>query len=487
MWRPTIKHFLFTFLIFVVLVTVAFAPAVRPDYGRADDYVIVYSVQSGSLMSYLEIMWASGRIIPTAVSALMFAGINSVSALEFLRWVVTIEVALAGALCSFLTWSLSNTKSRPLHILMCLVPGVVVVSLPSIPNFVTWATFAPGMYVLPLSVLTGALIAFRSKILGVHWIPGGAFLVIITTFSYQSFAPLVVVPVALSLAVRWARRERVELRRLFISIVLVGISLVANMLCVLAIGGVGARRLSGHTLSERWSWLVREYLPRTVDLQVPWSWTSTRFSLLVLIVVLLVPLACGRRYLMASAAVIGCWIFVSGLLSLSELWASYRLVGPAQIALWGGASFVAVTAITSGSRTDLAVRLSIFPVILISVTSLVTAGMRAYDFAAVPNMTDWESTKCVAASNEAFDESYKLRLNHWWESRSPVHAYDEYGIVASSVKWALQNSFWLALREVHPAKQFPAIAPYEIVVVSPDEPQSAKMVSVSQKSCSPMR
>ena len=133
----------------------------------------------------------------------------------------------------------------------------------------------------------------------------------------------------------------------------------------------------------------------------------------------------------------------------TDLWASYRLLYPAQLAIWAGASVAAaVSLVDYGLKHTLIPRVAAGIFAVSSLFSLVVAEHRAFDYFAVPNSIDWESTRCVVANEGNASADSVLVVSDWYDTRSSVISYDEYGVIGSSVDWVLPYMVSLAQIEL---------------------------------------
>jgi hypothetical protein len=110
------------------------------------------------------------------------------------------------------------------------------------------------------------------------------------------------------------------------------------------------------------------------------------------------------------------------------------------MALWGGAAFGFVFATrTRNMRFILAAGL------LVGVFAIQQADQRAYNFIALPNHFDWETTKCEIERNPGINT---FVINESDVSRSRVFSYNEVGTIASNFDWVFELSIKMARSEL---------------------------------------
>jgi hypothetical protein len=253
-------------------------------------------------------------------------------------------------------------------------------------------------------------------------------LVFASAFSYQQFTPLAFLPVGMWLAVQFVSGKKTQFPRAGLIVGFILLSLMANAALVFIIGDGAQERVLGGTLNERVRWFVGTYIPRTIDLSIPATRETGMLSLLLLVLVMLFPMILGIRYLAFT---------VSGITA----WASYRLVHPAQIALWTSAAFGMVFFLCQLNRKSIAVFTAIGALLLIFQSQ-----DRAWRFVALPNHGDWTTTQCLILQNPNVNT---FVVGEWNSSNSTVHSYDEYGMVPSNFDWTHDLSVRTARRELN--------------------------------------
>lgn len=450
----------------IVIGTLALGPSVTSHYGRLDDFAWAFDNAAGGASTHIQAWVNSGRLLPAIVAAALGDIPGSVSDLVLLRGIATLMLSVGAGLIGLLVLRLQPTRTHAATVLAILVAAFVL-SLPSIPAISTWAVLAGSSAAFPLALGAG-WIATLARLPLFPWWVWSPLLILAAAFTYQHVAPIAVLPVLLWQAAQFARGRALQLRRIAIVAASVVVSLFANAVYLRAVGSTSLNRVEGYSLTERAQWFVTEYLPRTVDLAVPWSHQSALLSSFLLLFFLLAPLVIGLRALMLSVAVILSWLFTAAFVLPTELWASYRLISAAQVVLWGGSAVVLAMSILALSRQMVRNALAgLAAVTALCAVSL--SGVRAYVYFAEPNAADWAAVVCALRQDR---NPMDLRLNPYTATTSPLLAYDEYGMIGSSVDWVLPYMVALAEHENAPREKVEEGRPQDFTILPavPNQP-----------------
>jgi len=218
-------------------------------------------------------------------------------------------------------------------------------------------------------------------------------------------------------------------------------SLLTNAVFVFLIGDGAQERVLGGTLNERVRWFVGTYIPRTIDVFIPATRETGMLSLLLLVIAMLTPVVLGIRYLAFMVSGVTAWAMCAVVAFPTQFWASYRLVHPAQIALWASAATGIFFVLVRLKRKSV-VSFAAICVLMLAYQSQ----SRAWHYVSWPNHNDWTSTKCLISKNKAVNT---FVVGEWNSSDSTVHSYDEYGMVPSNYDWAHDLSVRTARRELN--------------------------------------
>jgi hypothetical protein len=325
--------------------------------------------------------------------------------------------------------------------LAAILVGVISITTTSAPSAATWATLAGQMPTLPLALIGGIVGTTNRKYLHLPWWIISTGFILLSVFCYQQYAPLAVLPVCMWAAIQYVTNEEIRWKRIALVLLQTVGALGLNALYVFTFGDGAQDRVLRGSISTRIHWFIGSYIPRTIDIFIPNSLSSKIFSGLILLVLLLIPVLVNRRYIAFVFAAVLSWAACVAVALPAELWASYRLIHPAQIALWGGIAFGFVFAAKS-----LNLRFLFVAGLIAGLLAIWQADYRAYNFVAKPNHYDWESTKCQIRRNPQVNT---FVVNEWNVSNSPVYSYDEYGAIASNFDWVLTGSIRMARLEMN--------------------------------------
>jgi hypothetical protein len=227
------------------------------------------------------------------------------------------------------------------------------------------------------------------------WWSVSILLVFASAFSYQQFTPLAFLPVGMWLAVQFVSGKKTQLRRAGLIVGYIFVSLLTNAAVVFMIGDGAQERVLGGTLNERVRWFVGTYIPRTIDLSIPATRETGMLSLLLLVIVMLIPIIWGVRYLAFMVSGLTAWAMCAAVAFPTEFWASYRLVHPAQIALWASAAFGLFIVLSQFNKTGIAAFAAVGALLLIFQSQ-----ERAWHYVALPNRDDWATKKLRKGKDE---------------------------------------------------------------------------------------
>lgn len=427
--------------IFIALFEVAYFRANTLVFARLDDLAGLMNVHTNNLLDGVSrTNFQAGRIIPAIFQSALFLTTETVSDLQLLRFVATASLALGGAIIGLFVWSLSPQRNWTSRLLAACV-GAVAVTTTSAPSATTWAILAVPLLALPLALAGGVIATTNRRYFGLPWWTVSILLVFASAFSYQQFTPLAFLPVGMWLAVQFVSGKKTQFRRAGLIVGFVFISLLTNAALVFMIGEGAQERVLGGTLNDRVRWFVGSYIPRTIDLSIPATRETGMLSLLLLVIVMLIPTILGVRYLAFMASGITAWSMCAAIAFPTQFWASYRLVHPAQIALWTSAAFGLVFVLCKLKRKSVAV-LAVAGALLL----IFQSQDRAWRYIALPNHYDWVATRCLILQNPNVNT---FVIGEWNSSISTVHSSDEYGMVPSNYDWTHDLSVRAARHELN--------------------------------------
>ena len=439
--RQLNQHETATFLgLFVFISELTYFRSNILEFGRLDDFTGLFNSYSNTLIDGVFHSWfQAGRLIPATLGSLLFSFTNSVGDLMYLRFLSTGILGLSGGIIALVSWRLSRNKDMASFAGAVLI-GVIAITTSSAPSAATWATFSSQILTLPLALVGGILAITNRKYVGIPWWCASLGLLIASAFCYQQFVPLALLPVCMWAAVQYVSLQKIQVLRVLVTAMLVSVALGLNAIFVFLFGDGAQDRVFGEPLVERVRWFIGTYTPRTIDLFVPNTQNSGILSLVILGVLLVVPVLLNWRNIAFVVATFVAWAACAAVIFPTQFWASYRLIHPAQIALWSSAAFGAIYVIT-----QLKLKAVFVATIVIGSFALTQADNRAMNYIAKPNYYDWQTTLCEIRRNPDVNT---FVVNEWDMSRSPVYSYDEYGTIASNFDWVFAGSIRMARLEI---------------------------------------
>jgi hypothetical protein len=435
------KYETFLFLcLFVIISEATYFRANTLEFGRLDDFTGLVNSRTHALSEGMYHGWfQAGRFIPASLGSLFFSYTKSVSDLQYLRLISAGIIGLGGGIIALFVWKLFKRENLASFAAAILV-GVISITTTSAPSAATWATLASQMFTIPLALVGGIVCTTNRRYFRLPWWVISTGLLLFSAFCYQQYVPLAALPVCMWAAIQYVSTQQIHWKKIVLILVQIVVALGTNALYVLNFGDGAQDRVLRGAFSDRIYWFVGTYIPRTIDIGLPNSQKSGLISLLILGILLLFPVLVNRRNIVFMFAAIISWATCAIVIFPTELWASYRLIHPAQMALWGGAAFGFVFATrTRNMRFILAAGL------LVGVFAIQQADQRAYNFIALPNHFDWETTKCEIERNPGINT---FVINESDVSRSRVFSYDEVGTIASNFDWVFELSIKMARSEL---------------------------------------
>ena len=442
-----------------------FARAILAEYGRNDDYGFIYQKHVGLLEKPTAIWDGTGRPVAGQLVRVLLGPVDSVEELRWMRLMCVVCLGLGVWLVAVLVCRLTSGPGGWAAPVVGLCVGAVSLVTPGATSAATWAIMAGQLFALPSALAAGMWVMLHR---GRTWatVLGTVLLVAASVFSYQHFAVVAMFPALVIAAVRWARHEQAGILRVVGLGVCVVTMLVANVLYVRAGDTYGMSRFPDVPVRDRVDWWSGEFLPRTVDLALPWSWATVGGSALFLCLLLALPLTLGRRFAALPLAVLLAWLAAALVVVPGELWASARLVSAAQLVIWTGAALCAGYAVLEwppGRSGSAAWRIAgIGSLVVLTVAGCLLSAHRAWVYFAEPSSADWRAAVCTMRTQPPLEAGVKVGLSPFLRSSAPFVEYDDFGIIASSIPWALQYEVWLA--ELRTSGE-PAVDNKEIVPV----------------------
>lgn len=440
--RPTKTHETWFFIVLLVLVSeVTYLRPNLLEYGRLDDFSGLLNSKTNSLIPGVFHSWfQAGRLIPAFFGSLLFSATNSVGDLRYLRLFSTGVLGIGGGILSWFSWRLMDRRNS-ISCAGAILVGIIAITTTSAPSIATWATFATQIITFPLALLGGVLCTLNRKILNMPWWFCAFILIVASAFCYQQFVPLAVLPVSLWAATEFVSKNDLQWRKIAIVLTHVVVALGLNAVFVYTFGDGAQDRVLREPFTQRIHWFIGTYTPRTIDIFMPNSKSSGIISLAILAILMLIPILITRKYVVFTVATLISWSACAAVAFPTQLWASYRLIYPAQIALWGSATFGAIYSLRNLNSRKILLGASVIALVVIF-----QAEFRGMNYIAKPNHYDWETTKCKIAENP---NTNVFVVNEWYVSRSPVYLYDEYGTVGSNFDWVLKLSVTLSRLEIY--------------------------------------
>lgn len=417
-----------------------FTASASGSFGRLDDYTLVVDAtnKSGHIR---EVYFYSGRVIPSLVTDFVYTRVISVSHLVWLRLLGVMMLSVGAALIAYTAFALTARQSNKTRFLFSLIIGLVIFALPVSTNVATWAILSLPLAGFPFAIYGGYLVATTQRA-NMHWkMPVAFVFLLISTFSYQHFVMLALLPVTFAICTSWVENRNYLFSKMVLTVSACGSSLLVNYVFLKIVGSDLTSRTFSSSLTESTRWFFVEFVPRSINLFLNDTMTNRYVSVGLLLLALSAPVLISRRFMLISATVILSWFISAVVVVPTENWASYRLLFPSQVILWCGVVFEwYLLAMYKEIRPRL-LFMGLLSVVL--VIGLAVSGINAERFFAQPNRIDWISINCELESRNPDDPINALVASDASEARSSIISYDEVGVIGSSINWTLSNMYSL--------------------------------------------
>lgn len=437
------------FVVFIILGLIAYSRSIFPEYGRIDDFVIVVDSRGGYNF-YREVFFNSGRWTSAIFAHFVFPYINSVLRLQYLRIICVLAVVCAATCLAVIASRIIDSQRS---IIKCIVPifvGLAAFNVPGGPNGITWGVQAVLLFAIPIALVAGLVATSTDGWISKHWFKISLILIVLSAFTYQHCVMIAVVPSILSNAIRWSQREKTYWVRSIVIYCTSLVALIANFLAMWIVGSESANRAFSSGFIDQLRWYLSTAIPRTVDLFVPDTSRTQIISLGILILLLLLPLVRGVRFCAISFGVLIGWAATASVIFATEMWASYRVIYPSQIALWGGAGVAVVVSLSHPSKLNpLIEKFIVLAVSAMAIFGLYVSSERAIENFATPNAIDWSAARCSMRREGSGSVIDKLVMSDMTDSSSEFLSYDEYGVITSSIDWAVDDMYFLTPEAIH--------------------------------------
>lgn len=416
-------------------------------FAVTDDYRLVFQAQSLRpflLEGHAGLEARTGRVIPGLFFKIIWFGVRDVSDLWYVRFVGVLLVGVTAA--SFLVWCCY--KVRPLSrtsATVVSVAGFLVMLLPGVSATTTWATKTAHLLAAPLGMLAG-IIATQSHMTWRRW-SVVALLIFMSVFSYQHFAMLATLPVAVSLALDSGTPKTAgRFSRLLFVMGMALAALVSNVLFVRFVESGVLDRISDRSLANRFK--------EVIDVGVKGTHIFVNKSVVLLIlsalfvttfVAISLRINSGLwRLLLAVLVAASCSIILT---FGADGDSSYRMILPSQLTIWLGLGALTTVAANSARQATSRVRLLLLPVFLCAaLPAAIEARHVIRNDISIPNRDDWSRIRChvrhVSSMNKV--DEVVIRLIPI-ELTGPNAVRSEIGLVAGHIEWLLRDQWLLAL------------------------------------------
>jgi len=417
-----------------------FISSAKGSYGRVDDYTLVVDAanKSGHIR---EVYFFSGRVILSLFTDFVYARATSVSHLVWLRLLGVMVLSVGAALIAYTAFSLTARQVNKMRFLFSLILGLVLFALPVSTNAATWAIMSLQLIGFPFAIYGGYLVA-ATKRANMYWkLPVAFVFLLISTFSYQHFVMLALLPVTFAICTSWVENRNYLFSKMVLIVFGCGSSLLVNYVFLGLVESESTSRTFSSSLTESTRWFFVEFTPRSINLFLNDTMANRWISAGILLLALSVPVFVSQRFLLVSWTVMLSWFISAVVVIPIENWASYRLLFPSQVILWCGVVFEwFLLAMHKGIRPR-PMFIGLFSVVL--VIGLAVSGSNAGRFFAQPNRIDWKSLNCELESRNPDDPINALVATDAIEARSSIISYDEVGVIGSSIEWSLSNMYLL--------------------------------------------
>jgi len=386
----------------------------------------------------------TGRVLPGLLFKIIWFGVDDISDLWTVRLIGIVLVGISVVV--FLSWLATSLKTIPPRTqVLFFTVGFLAMVLPGVSATTTWATKTTHLMAIPLAMFAGVL-ATRLYMGTWRWTTV-TLLILLSVFSYQHFALLPTLPVALSAVLGGSISDRGrQLKRVGLVIAIGLFALICNVIFVRVINPGQLDRITGRPLSNRLAELI-DVAGKGAHLFVSKSVFALMITLLLIAATVIVSIwvdSKSWKVLIGIVAASGCSVLIT---FGADGDSSYRMILPTQLTIWLGLGALAIKSSVK-SRTPLDGRWTLLTTVLITTALLTAVDARRVVGEDITgrNQNDWIRTNCYidkALSQESPREIVARLIPV--ELTGPHAVHSEVGLLASHLEWLFLDQWNLAI------------------------------------------
>jgi len=421
------------------------------SYGVLDDYRLVEQAERGIRIlriteGHASTELATGRIVPSLLFTIVWRIADDVSDLKFIRLFGYAVVVSALVMLSYfasrefkLDRMMSAVTTATLILLGVLLPGSVAT--------VTWAQKATQLIAIPTAIAAGVLAARARHMSRKRWLMV-VILLFLSVFSYQQFAMMSTLPIAIAGVNQFTSSRNGELIKRTLKVTLISfLILVLNYLIVFISDSsvIGDENIP---IVNRLDRLLFQSIPFAIHLRIAKDFHLVAVTVALGVTAFVLLAWAGRSRLILFAAVTYSTL-LSALVSLgSNREINYRMAMPIQMTAWLGLIMILCGSAHRCNRSRLIPRITLLSCALLITLFVAGDAMISINKRIVNANTDeWaEVFENVRSAKDANAEQITLRMQDTPLS-GPCAVYSEIGLLGRHVKWVLEDQYRLAIYE----------------------------------------
>jgi hypothetical protein len=431
-------------------------PALLTRFAVLDDYRKVLEFQRGfaswapfnlsSGVAHTNVL--TGRVIPAFIGHFVWPWVTSIQMLWLPR-ILAFSIILITSL--FLAnWTARLLQFSPFQRWVFAPVPVLLLLLPGSTAVITFASLSTALIALPMAVASGILLS-RDEVTKRHLL-GSLALSFGAAFSYQHFTFMLGLPLALWAAEQYCRRRFLPIRRLVTGLMFGVVALLANYAYLLLMSPDAVERVTGVGLFDRLTNLFTSYLPKSLHLWLEKSPQWFALSLALVIGVGAIGVMKMRQSGVYLLAALFSWLCVSLPTIAADGDSSYRLVFPAQFAIFFGLTVAFTYAHQAPAPGKWKSRLfgasSATALLLVTLVILPSSHETLNKRIALANSSDYRHLRCQLRNIESPSAIQTILLRRVPVSLTGDEAvYSEIGLRAIHVDWVLIDLYNILLVE----------------------------------------
>lgn len=405
------------------IILLCYSQLVISKFGRLDDFAF-YLWSRNDAWEIIKSGLTYGRPLLSLILGLSFTEVNSIEGFSIMR-AISVLILLATILILYIHYSKKLKINTPVFFSVTFL----LLSLPGVWVFLSWAQGLPHFVGLLLVAI--AVNCYESKKI-VFYVSS-----LLAIYTYQPFG--LILPTLLTIEIMH-KKDRAFFREFTKFISWIIFATFSNLVVVHIQPNYNRRANFTTSYSEKLSWVYSEWIPRVV---FPWSfkpWMFLTFLIVSIYIILLILCAKYFNYPKILALVFATTFTSVPFVISVDNWASSRAVLSSNIVFYVAICYLA-SQVSLFKKTK---KLNVTALFLMCLMFFLYSTKVANETLVYPQSFEWKRSvqEIRNIPNEA--KIIEVQLAPFEQTSAPFTAYDENGILNSSVEIPLKGMVALA-------------------------------------------